>query len=81
MPIRSTTKWRLLAKITNVYLAVSIIMHRAILSFILVTEDENVDSFVLYLDNVQCERVCSLWGNPTSYNSIFHDILPFICLT
>ena len=73
MPIRSITKWRLLARITNVYLA--------LLSFILLTEDVNVDSFVLYLDNVQCERVCSLWGNPTSYNSIFHDILPFICLT
>ena len=28
MTIRSTTKWRLLAKITNVYLAVSITTHR-----------------------------------------------------
>ena len=65
MPIRSITKWRLLARITNVYLA--------LLSFILLTEDVNVDSFVLYLDNVQCERVV--------YGGILLLIIPYFTIS
>ena len=43
------------------------------LSFILLTEDANVDSFVLYLDNVQCERVV--------YGGILLLIIPYFTIS